>query len=132
RSTSGTGQGVDAAMLDGVALLMGMIHGMLASGSWQPGRGVNPLDGGAPYYGVYETADGGHVAVGAIEAPFYDRLVRVLGLDPASLPDQADRSTWPEVRSRFAEIFRSRTRDGWCEVFEGEETCVARGPTTDA
>jgi alpha-methylacyl-CoA racemase len=125
RERSGKGQVVDAAMIDGSALQTAMVHGMLAEGVWKDERGVNLLDGGAPFYGVYETADGRHVAVGAIEPQFFARLLDMLGLDPAEVPDRLDTTRWPELRSMLASAFRARTRDEWAEVFAGEDACVA-------
>ncbi|MES1243621.1 MAG: CaiB/BaiF CoA-transferase family protein [Acidobacteriota bacterium] len=124
-SRSGKGQVVDAAMVDGAASLLTMFHGMLASGTWRDERGVNLLDGGAPFYDVYETADGKHLAVGALEPRFYAELLRLTGLKGEDLPAQADISRWPELRRRFAEVFRQRTRDEWCAILEGTEACVA-------
>ncbi|MEP6738909.1 MAG: CoA transferase, partial [Caldimonas sp.] len=123
--TSGRGQVVDAAMVDGAAILATMFSGFLAAGQWSETRGVNTLDSGAPWYDTYETSDGKHVAVGAIEAKFYDELLERLGLDPAVLPRQHDRSGWPVLRERFAAAFRTRTRDDWGSVFEGSDACVA-------
>jgi alpha-methylacyl-CoA racemase len=121
----GGGQVVDAAMVDGAALLTTLFHGLRANGMWAGERGANLLDGGAPFYGVYETADGGHVAVGALEPRFWDLLVTTLGLDPGGLPDRLDRSGWPELRDRLADAFRTRTREQWRAVFEGTDACVA-------
>lgn len=123
--TSGRGQIVDAAMIDGLGSLMTHQFGFLGSGSWLPRRGVNFLDGGAPWYNVYRTADGGYVSVAPIEAKFYANLLAVLGLSPADLPDQMDRESWPDVRARFAAIFATRTREAWCDQFEGVEACFA-------
>jgi alpha-methylacyl-CoA racemase len=125
RRTSGRGQVVDAAMVDGAALLMTMIHEQRAQGFWRPERGANYIDTGGHFYDTYETADGRYVAIGAIEDQFYARLLEALGLDREDLPDQWDRSRWPELRERFAAVFRSRTRDEWCRVLEGTETCFA-------
>jgi len=122
---SGQGQVVDAAMVDGAASLMTLVHGLFAAGLWQAERGVNLLDGGAPFYDVYETADGGYLAVGALEPAFWDALVRRAGADPAALPAQWDTARWPELRRRLAEIFRGRTRDEWCRIFAGSDACVA-------
>ena len=124
RST-GRGQVVDAAMVDGSALLMSMVHGFMAAGLWSETRGTNLLDTGAPFYDVYETADGNHVAVGALEPQFYAELIRLLGLGEAGLPGQHDVSRWPELRTAFAEAFRTRTRDEWAQHFEGSDACVA-------
>ncbi|MFE1262753.1 CaiB/BaiF CoA transferase family protein [Streptomyces albogriseolus] len=121
---TGTGQVVDAAIVDGTAHLTSMIHGMLAAGVWQDRRGVNVLDGGCPYYGTYETADGGHMAVGALEPRFYAEFLRLLDLTDLA-GAHADVTRWPELRTRVAERFASRTRDAWTAVFEGTDACVA-------
>jgi alpha-methylacyl-CoA racemase len=120
---SGRGQVIDAAMVDGAALLATMFHGFLKANQWREERGTNVLDTGAPWYDVYETKDGGYVAVGAIEPKFFAELIRKLGL--RELPEQNDRTRWPEMRRRFAETFRTRTRDEWCRVFEGSDACFA-------
>ncbi len=125
RQRSGLGQVVDAAMVDGSALLTAFIHGMRAAGAWRDERGVNLLDGGAPFYDTYATADGRHVAVGALEPQFYAALLAGLGLADADLPAQHDRAGWPVLRDRFTAIFASRTRDEWAEVFAGTDACVA-------
>ncbi len=125
RGHSGRGQVVDAAMVDGSALLTAMFHGMRAAGLWSDERGTNLLDSGAPFYDCYETADGRHMAVGALEPQFFMGLVSGLGLDPAGLPMQYDPSGWPVLRERLAEAFRTRTRDEWAEVFAGIDACVA-------
>jgi alpha-methylacyl-CoA racemase len=125
RERSGRGQVVDAAMVDGSALLMTFIHGMNAAGMWPFGRGENMLDGGAPFYDTYRTSDGRFVAVGALEPPFYAALLAGLGLADADLPGQHDRAGWPVLRSRFAEVFATRTRDEWSSVFAGTDACVA-------
>jgi alpha-methylacyl-CoA racemase len=122
---SGKGQVVDAAMVEGASLLAAMFSGFLAAGQWNEERGTNILDTGAPWYDVYETKDGRHVSVGAIEARFYGELLARLGLDRESLPGQHEREGWPRLRARFAEIFRSKTRDEWCAVFEGSDACFA-------
>ena len=123
--TSGRGQVVDAAMVDGASLLATMFHGMLASGQWSEERGVNVLDSGAPWYDTYATGDGKFVAIGAIEPKFYASLLERLGLEAAALPAQHDRAGWPMLRMRFAECFASRTRSEWCEVFDGSDACFA-------
>src|SRR3954471_3375966 len=120
---SGRGQVVDAAMVDGASLLATLIHGMHAGGMWSEEPGTNLLDSGAHFYEVYETSDGGHMAVGAIEPQFYAELLRLLELDPEDFP-QFDRDRWPEFKERFAEIFRTRTRDAWAEIFEPAEACT--------
>jgi alpha-methylacyl-CoA racemase len=122
---SGKGQVVDAAMIDGVGLLAALIHGMNAGGLWRAERETNLLDGGAPFYEVYETADGRYVAVGAIEPQFYARLVDGMGLVPTDLPDQMDHASWPTVKDQFAAIFRTRTQDEWVARFEGSDACLA-------
>ncbi|MEU6770021.1 CaiB/BaiF CoA-transferase family protein [Streptomyces sp. NPDC046759] len=121
---TGTGQVVDAAIVDGAAHLSAMIHGMLAAGGWQDRRAANLLDGGCPYYGTYETADGKHMAVGALEGRFYAEFLRLLGLDDLE-PAHKDWTRWGELRERVAARFRSRTRDEWTAVFEGTDACVA-------
>ncbi len=124
-SRSGKGQVVDAAMVDGAASLMTIIYAFRRGGIWQEGRASNMLDGAAPFYGTYETADGKYFAIGAIERQFYAELLRVLEVDPASLPDQNDREQWPAMRERFAQIFRSKTRDEWSDRFAGTDACGA-------
>jgi alpha-methylacyl-CoA racemase len=122
---SGQGQVVDAAVVDGAALLTTAVHELAALGQWEERRGANLLDGGAPYYGVYQTADGEHMAVGALEPRFYGELLDKLGLDQADLPPQADRERWPELRRRLEAVFRTRTRAEWTDLFEGSDACVA-------
>jgi alpha-methylacyl-CoA racemase len=121
---TGTGQVVDAAIVDGAAHLSALIHGMLAGGQWQDRRGHNLLDGGCPYYGVYTCADGGHIAVGALEPQFYaqflDRLDLPGFMDAHFAPDR-----WPDLREAVAARFLTRTRDEWAAVFEGSDACVA-------
>lgn len=121
----GVGQVVDAAMVDGVAMLMGALLGAHESGFWSPERGTNLLDSGAPFYDCYRCADGGYVAVGAIESQFYAELLDGLGLDPEALPPQNDRTRWDELRAAIGGAFSSRTRDEWDEVFAGTDACVA-------
>ncbi|WP_405951939.1 CoA transferase [Streptomyces prunicolor] len=121
---TGTGQVIDAAIVDGTAHLSAMIHGMLAAGGWQDRRAANLLDGGCPYYGTYETADGKHMAVGALEPRFYEEFTRLLGL--ADFADaRRDWVRWGELREAVAARFRSRTRDEWTDVFAGTDACVA-------
>ena len=122
-SRSGRGQVVDAAMVDGAALLAAMFAGFLAAGGWSEERGANILDSGAPWYDVYETADGKYVAIGAIEDKFFAELCQRLQL--SDLPAQQDGARWPEMRRRFAEAFKRKTRDEWCRVFEGSDACFA-------
>jgi len=125
RQSSGLGQVVDAAMVDGSALLTSFIYGLRARGGWRDERGVNLLDGGAPFYDTYTTADGKYVAVGALEPQFYAALLKGLGLADADLPDQMDIASWPVLRARFTDVFRQRTRDEWVAVFAGTDACVA-------
>ncbi len=124
RERSGRGQVIDAAMVDGAALLLAPFYGARASGSWGP-RGTNLLDTGAPFYDVYETADAAWVAVGAIEPQFYAAFLEGLGLADADLPGQHDRDGWPLLRARFAAVLRTRTRDEWVARFAGRDACVA-------
>ena len=121
--TSGSGQVVDAAMVDGVALLSSLIHGLRASGQWSDEPGTNLLDSGAHFYEVYVTSDGGHIAVGALEPQFYAELLRLLEVDPASAP-QWDRERWPELKERFAAIFAARTLAEWTGLLERAEACA--------
>jgi alpha-methylacyl-CoA racemase len=120
---SGQGQVVDAAMVDGSALLMTFIHGLKAMGVWGGPRGTNLLDTGAPFYDVYECADGEYVALGSIEAQFYAELVRLSGLEHPH--GQMDRSAWPEMRAELTRIMKAKTRDEWCELMEGTDVCFA-------
>jgi alpha-methylacyl-CoA racemase len=122
---SGEGQVVDAAMVDGAALLTTMIWSMRAGGLWKEERGTNLLDTGAPFYEVYECADGRHLAVGAIEPEFYAALLELMGLDPSELATQMDRGLWPATKERFAQLFKTRDRDEWVAMAEGTDTCVA-------
>ncbi|MFF4607207.1 CaiB/BaiF CoA transferase family protein [Streptomyces sp. NPDC001339] len=124
RAEDGTGQVVDAAIVDGTAHLTAMIHGMLAAGGWQDRRGRNLLDGGAPFYGAYETADGGYMAVGALEQRFYGEFIRLLGIEDDA-PGRDDLAAWGELRTAIAARFRTRTREEWTTVFAGSDACVA-------
>lgn len=121
---TGTGQVVDAAIVDGTSHLAAMIHGMLAAGGWQDRRGANLLDGGCPYYGTYETADGRYMAVGALEPQFYDEFVTLLEI-PEHAGARKDWARWGELREAVAARFKARTRDEWTAVFEGTDACVA-------
>jgi alpha-methylacyl-CoA racemase len=125
RERSGLGQVVDAAMVDGSALLASFLYGLRAAGAWQDERGTNVLDGGAPFYDTYATADGRYLAVGALEPKFFAELLARLGIDETSLPAQYDRSGWPELRARLTEVFAGRTQAEWVEVFTGSDACVA-------
>ena len=124
---TGEGQVVDAAMVDGAASLMTMEWAFRGMGIWDTeAPGTNLLDTGAPFYEVYECADGKWIAVGAIEGQFYAELIRGLGLEgDASLPHQMDRTQWPAMKQRFADLFRTKTRDDWWAIFEGTDACVA-------
>jgi alpha-methylacyl-CoA racemase len=122
---SGRGQVVDAAIVDGVANLMSAFQAMRQQGDWTANRGENIVDGGAPFFGTYETLDGKHVAVGAMEPHFYANLLAVLGIDAATLPAQHERSRWPAMRERFAAAFATRTRADWERAFAGREACFA-------
>lgn len=125
RTTSGLGQVVDAAMVDGIALLTTTIHGMRADGMWHDEPGSNVLDLAAPFYNVYETADGRYVTVGGGEPRFYGELIDILGLDQDLVRTMHDRSTWPAAKEVLATTFRSQTYDHWCELLEGTDTCFA-------
>jgi alpha-methylacyl-CoA racemase len=120
--TTGRGQVVDAAMVDGVAQLATLFFSFAAAGSWGP-PGTNMLDSGAHFYEVYETADGRYMAVGAMEPQFYAELLRLLGI-PSDEAPQWERERWPELKQRFASVFRSRTREAWTEVFELADACT--------
>jgi alpha-methylacyl-CoA racemase len=122
---TGLGQVVDAAMVDGSALLTASHHGYMAEGWWTPARGSNLLDGAAPFYTTYRTADDLHVAVGALEPQFFSELLELLELCPADVPDQHDRERWPEMRSVFADRFATKTRDQWADAAAGTDACVA-------
>lgn len=121
---TGTGQVVDTAIVDGTAHLTTMIHGMLAAGRWQDRRAANLLDGGCPFYGTYETADGQYMAVGALEQQFYEEFVDLLGIREQA-PARKDVARWGELRATVAARFKARTRDEWTAVFEGSDACVA-------
>jgi alpha-methylacyl-CoA racemase len=125
---TGRGRVVDAAIVDGTALLQAMTYSLLAAGAWTDSRGVNRLDTGAPYYDVYRTADGRHMAVGALEPQFYARFVSQLFAPegvPADLPGQHDQRAWPQLRRLFADRFAQRTMSQWATMFEGSDACVA-------
>lgn len=123
RQSSGRGQVVDASMVDGAALLTTSLHGLKNIGLWNKPRGENLLDGGAPFYDTYETADGKFVAVGAIESRFFAELVKVLGLE--DVPDHLDPANWPALRTLFEETLRTRTRDEWAKLAEGTDACLS-------
>ena len=126
-SRSGRGQVVDAAMVDGAAVLAAMMHGLRALGVWGE-RGTNLLDTGAWFYEVYETADGRYISLGSIEPQFLEEMVRLTGLagdGAGELPHQQDRSTWPSMKERMATLIRTRTRDEWSAILEGSDACFA-------
>ncbi|MEV6311353.1 CaiB/BaiF CoA-transferase family protein [Streptomyces sp. NPDC051840] len=124
RRRTGRGQVVDAAIVDGAGAMLGMLVGMDAAGQWRHERGSNLLDGGAPFYACYACADGGYVAVGALEERFYAALLTELGLDGAALPDRGEPGNWPELRRVFANRFLTAARDDWARAFEHTEACV--------
>jgi alpha-methylacyl-CoA racemase len=124
RERSGQGQVIDAAMVEGAALLATSIYARRASGLWRDQRGSNLLDTGAPFYEVYETKDRGFMAVGALEPQFYAALLRGMALDPQDLPPQMDRARWPDVKQRFAAVFKSKTRAEWARIFDGTDACA--------
>jgi alpha-methylacyl-CoA racemase len=122
----GPGQVVDAAMTEGSSLLAGMLRWLGATGRWRDARGVNLLDGGAPFYDTYETADDEYVAIGAIEPHFYALLLEKLGLqDDPEFRAQLNPAGWPALKDRLAAIFRTKTRDEWCALMEGTDICFA-------
>jgi alpha-methylacyl-CoA racemase len=122
---SGLGQVIDAAMVDGAALLATMFYGLRARGAWSDERGTNFCDAGAHFYNVYETADRKYISVGAIEPHFYAALLRCIGLEGEELAPQMDRSQWPAMIERFAALFKMKTRDEWCAILEEGDTCFA-------
>ncbi len=125
RQRSGLGQVVDAAMVDGAAHLTTMVHGLMAAGAWRDERGVNMLDGGAPFYDVYRTADGKYLAVGALEPRFFATLARLLDLPEEDHGRQLSPSEWPLLRASVARRVLEKTRDEWSAVFAGSDACVA-------
>jgi alpha-methylacyl-CoA racemase len=126
RERSGRGQVVDAAMTDGPALLMSMFYGFRATGAWRNQRGANLLDGGAPFYDTYTCADGRHIAIGSLEPAFYRQLLEKTGLaDDPAFGHQLQPSDWPAMRARLTEVFKTRSRDQWCEIMEGSDACFA-------
>lgn len=125
RQRSGRGEVIDAAIVDGTANLTHILHTLAALKLWQPARGANLLDGGAPHYDVYRTADDKFVSVGALEPQFYALLVEKAGLDPAVFNPQLALAEWPARRAALADAFATRTRDEWCELLEGTDACFA-------
>jgi alpha-methylacyl-CoA racemase len=125
RASSGKGQVIDAAMVDGAAHLSSFIYGFRHAGLWDQERGGNMLDTGAPFYDTYETKDGRYMAIGSIERQFYAALLEGLSIGPDELPHQMDRDRWGETRQRFTETFKTKTRDEWCLIFDGTDACVS-------
>ena len=125
RATSGKGQVVDAAMVDGAAMLMAPIYALKAKGGWQDERQANLLDGGAPFYACYTCADGRFVSLGAIEPQFYQLLLMKLGFEQTDIPAQWDRMLWPALRDRLTALFLTRPRQDWCDLLEGTDACFA-------
>ena len=123
--SSGRGQVVDAAMVDGVSTLMALVHGMHAGGHWKDERGANRLDSGTPWYDTYETSDGKWVSVGANELRFYQVLLERMGLADVGLPDRDDWERWPLIKARLTKTFKEKTRDEWCSVMDGCDACFA-------
>jgi alpha-methylacyl-CoA racemase len=124
RHTSGRGQVIDAAIVNGAPLLGHVMWGMRGDGRWSEERGTNIFDGSAPFYCTYECAEGGYVAVGALEPEFFAELLRLLELDPATLGEQRDRSRWPALRNALSDTFRRHPRDHWARVFANSDACV--------
>jgi alpha-methylacyl-CoA racemase len=122
---SGLGQVIDAAMTDGSAVLMAMINTMHASGRWVTNRGSNMLDSGAHFYDVYETGDGKYISIGSIEPQFYALLMEKAGLCTEVFGQQWDEAGWPELKRKLEAIFKTRTRDEWCDLMEGTDVCFA-------
>ena len=128
---TGKGRVIDAGMSDGVMSLASVFYGMQASGMHTTEMGANLFDGGAPFYAVYETSDKKYVSVAPIEPHFYALMLNLIGLGEADLPEQYDRSRWPELKQRLADVFVSRTRDEWCAALEGTDACFAPVLTFD-
>jgi alpha-methylacyl-CoA racemase len=122
---SGHGQVIDAAMVDGAAVLAGFIWGLRAMGVWQDERGTNLLDTGSHFYDVYECADGEYISIGSIEPQFYAELLEKLGIAGEELPAQMSRADWPEMKRRVSDLFATRTRDEWCQIMEHTDICFA-------
>jgi len=124
RATTGVGQVVDVAMVDGAAALLGPIRDLHNAGLWSLDRTANLLDGGAPFYACYRTADDNYMAVGALEPQFYSLLISGLGLDESSLGNRLDPQEWPRIAAVFSDVFATRTRGEWTEIFNGTDACV--------
>lgn len=125
RERSGAGQVVDASMVEGAALITTLLHDLRAQGLWSRRRGGNLFDGSAPFYCTYECADGRFVAVGALEPQFWAELLTALGLADRKLPNQLDPANWPQLKELLADIFRTRTREEWAELFADSDACVS-------
>ncbi|GAB5567340.1 alpha-methylacyl-CoA racemase [Prionailurus iriomotensis] len=124
RTRSGKGQVIDASMVEGTAYLSSFLWKSQQVGLWERPRGQNMLDGGAPFYTTYRTADGGFMAVGAIEPQFYKLLIKGLGLKSDEFPNQMSVTDWPEMKRRFTEVFAKKTKEEWCQIFDGTDACV--------
>jgi alpha-methylacyl-CoA racemase len=122
---SGKGQVIDAAMVDGSAALMAMFYGQRSAGLWMDDRGANFLDTGAHYYDTYETSDGKWISIGSIEPQFYALLLKLLKIDDPEFQVQQDRNRWPGLKKKIAEIFKTRTREDWCQILEGSDVCFS-------
>jgi alpha-methylacyl-CoA racemase len=122
---SGKGQVVDAAIVDGVASMMTLQYGFKQLGRWSEARGEGMINGGAPYYDVYETSDGLYVSIAAVEKRFYQELLERIGLAEENLPKQNNQSSWEQLRARLKEVFKTRTRKQWCDILEGTDACFA-------
>jgi alpha-methylacyl-CoA racemase len=122
---SGRGQVVDAAMTDGSALLLAFVNSMHAAGHWEPERGVNMIDTGSHFYEVYETRDGKYVCIGSFEPQFYSLLIEKANLDRELFSDQMNKSRWTEMKEGLAAVFKTKTRDEWCQIMEGTDVCFA-------
>lgn len=125
RQTSGRGQVIDAAMVDGAPALLALIHSMIAMGKWSEHRENNWLDGGAPFYRSYETSDGKYMSVGPLEPQFYAQLVDIAGLPDDHKSTQNDEQTWPQRHALYTQVFQTKTRDEWTALFDGTDACVA-------
>lgn len=125
REKSGLGQVVDAAMVDGVIAMMGMVHGQIGQGVWENKRQANWLDGAAPFYRCYECNDGKHISVGCIEPQFFAEFVKLAGLPEEFLNQQMDKKAWPQISAYIAGFIKSKSRDEWAGIFEGSDACVA-------
>jgi alpha-methylacyl-CoA racemase len=122
---SGKGQVLDVAMIDGSAILMTMMWGLKQIGFWDEALGMNVLDTGAPFYDTYETSDGKFISLGSLEPQFYAELIQRLGLEAEDLPQQMDRNGWDTLRTRFTELFKTKTRDEWDAILAGSDACYA-------